>query len=249
MCRPVATDFFARFGPTLAFGARLIRPRFTTAVSARIAWSLLAAGTFARLDRAALPLLRRPSFRPSLALPARLARTRFGTRPALPTVPIEPRLLAFAANISAGLAPLRPARRLTRGAKLVDPDFPVAVAVELAQHIGRLAHLLGVDHAIVIRVESVEDSGHRPLRILAASFTFTACAIGAWRIFAARFRIRPRAAFATRFTVARGAGGTGVRIVLGGERPRGEREDHRSGKEGSGIHRWGFWVAARWPRP
>ena len=98
-------------------------------------------------------------------------------------------------------------------AEFIGADFAVAVAVELAQHIGGAIRFLVIDHAIVIGIERAEESGHRALGV------FTS-----------------RRAFARR-----GVRRAGWRCVfLSRQRPRGQREGEGGDKEMSGFH--GGWV-------
>lgn len=151
----IAVLKFASFGAAIAFGARVVRTRVAAVSGARVARRLLlATRAFARFGGAALALLRRAAFEPAFAFPAKLIGPRFGAvfgaGAALQAIVFEPGLVALAA-----------ARwHFAGGTEFIEADFAIAIAVEFPQHIGGLAHFLGVDDPVVIGVEGGKDSGH-----------------------------------------------------------------------------------------
>ena len=206
--------FATRFRARLAIGAEIAR--------------LSAALSFTRFE-SPITILRRTAFRAGPALTFRtrligaLLRTSFPTRitlrlfaPAL----FESRLVAFPALrlagpicrsgvVAAGLGTGAAAfgMSVTRGAKLVHTHLAVAVTIEFAEHIGRLAHFLGIDRTVVIRIERGEHSRHRALsaRTVRSRPAFTALAIRPRTIGALCIRalsVRAHATFRARPIVA-----------------------------------------------
>lgn len=53
--------------------------------------------------------------------------------------------------------PLRTVEALWK--KFIARQFPVALSIELLEHLGRVFHLLGIDDTIVIRIEQIEERG------------------------------------------------------------------------------------------
>jgi hypothetical protein len=97
---------------------------------------------------------------------------------------------------------------VARRAKLVRPEFAVAVAVEFAERVCRVVEFLRVDHAIMIRIERAEKPARR-----------ARCGVGTWATFAARGAVTLRC-------VGRAwCGG-----VLGAEGPRRQRKRYGGGE-------------------
>lgn len=185
----------ASFGlaPALAFSARLFGALLAARFGAQIGPAMLAVGS-CRAVAIALRLVRsRPGFRVGWAGAVAL------------------RTGCFAALRSAGLT-------VAGGTKIIWSEFSVAIAVEFAERVGGAVEFLGIDRAVVIRIECAEQSRGRALS--------TGEAFGAWAGF-------PAWAAVTLGSIWRTRGG----IVLGAEGPRGQRESHSGGENFSGFHR------------
>ena len=130
-----------------------------------------------------------------------------------------PARLFGARTAGLGALPLRTARLLAvaAGAQFIESELAVAIAIELAEDVGGVRHLGGIDHPVVVRIERGEKS--------AAGLPAFVRACGA------RAAVRARATFASS-AVGWARGG----IVLGAERPRGKREDERSQEHGAWLH-------------
>ena len=151
------------------------------------------------------------------------ARTMVGIGILLP----QPSGLGVAGLRTPGVPfPLLPGNR----AHFIRADLAIAIPVEATENVCSLADFSVIDHAIVIRIESTEKTGHRtlnfPSRLIAAWFT-----IAALRAFA-RWT-------GSTFWRARFPSGTRLRAVLCDERPRRKRERQRGDECLVWFHRIG----------
>jgi hypothetical protein len=210
-------------GPALALAARLVRPRFSASQHRRIA-----SGT-----ESIRPCAGRTISIAAAAFAWRLRRIR---RPSAGVGRTGLRIVSGATALAASLGTTVPL-----GPEFFGLQLAVAVPIQPAEYFRGAADLVGVEHAVMIRVEQIEQSAahYRPAH--AAAFL-------AGTAIAAAAGITLRSAIAgTAF--ARGAVSwsavalwsirwPGRGIVLGAKRPRRERERHGRGKYISGFHRW-----------
>jgi hypothetical protein len=137
-----------RFGPPIAFSARLLRALIRASFHAWTALTTVAGIPFGppRTVAVAAPLFGR----------------------------LWTRSLAFGSGVPALRPPISRAlgavRALAAGrTELFRLQLSVAVAVKFAENVPRMVEFLGVDHAVVIRIERAEEPGHgtrsaRPFR-------------------------------------------------------------------------------------